>query len=523
MGIYKNDFFELTSENDKVYITIHKKGFPILEFDNIVRTLPRLKINNFNQLKSVLNQENAENVAIGYLLPPYDIEVSKDKMTAKLFLYDVSLIEESNREQFKKTVQKMLGDLNVKHGIKEIEFDKITIGKPYIIAEGTPPIKGDDAKITYLEIPERKPVIREDGKADFFDMNFIFEIRKDDWLGEKIPPTKGIEGTNIFGEPVPALPGKDAVLKFDRKSAYLVEEDGKTVIRALESGVVEQQKDVIIVNSHLPINGNVGAETGNIRFDGSVTVKGTVKPGYSIIAGGDISIEGKEGITDAKLIKSINGDVYIRGGIFGLGKSVVEAGGNIYVKHVNEANLTAEKDIVIGVYAIGSKLKATNILVNERRGKIIGGAAIAKEKIITAISGNYLERKTELVIDTINPQEAKKLIQEKADTLKELKEDIVRISSQIEKLEQVVHMLSDVQKETFQKTKDVLQSKIKESEEINAEIQQLLTQVRTKKDYEIHVTKEAHPGTFIQIGRKSTTLNHLTQGRFLLENGELNV
>lgn len=40
---------------------------------------------------------------------------------------------------------------------------------------------------------------------------------------------------------------------------------------------------------------------------------------------------------------------------------------------------------------------------------------------------------------------------------------------------------------------------------------------------EIIVTKEAYPGTYIQIGRKSSLLNKMTNGKFLLEFGELNV
>ena len=42
-------------------------------------------------------------------------------------------------------------------------------------------------------------MINEDGKADYFDMNFLVEIIEGSWLGEKIPPQQGIPGKNILG------------------------------------------------------------------------------------------------------------------------------------------------------------------------------------------------------------------------------------------------------------------------------------------------------------------------------------
>ena len=92
--------------------------------------------------------------------------------------------------------------------------------------------KGEPAQVRYLEPAEKKPVIREDGKADYFDMNFIVEIHEGSWLGEKIPSKEGENGFNILGEIVPGKKGKDLLLKYDPKSAYEVEEDGKIVLRS---------------------------------------------------------------------------------------------------------------------------------------------------------------------------------------------------------------------------------------------------------------------------------------------------
>ncbi|MEG0381543.1 MAG: FapA family protein, partial [Kurthia sp.] len=348
-------------------------------------------------LKNVLGNVSKTPTEIGNWLPSVTVEVSRDKMSASLFINETLEFIRENKEQFQQDVSNLLAENNIKHGILDIKLETIVSGKAILIAQGTPAMKGEDAILTYLQLPERKPVIREDGKADYYDMNFIYEIDEGAWLGEKIHAQPGSPGYNVYDEEVPALHGRDAALKYDRKSAYEVEEEDKTVIRSKISGVLEDSRGIVSVNHHLPINGDVGIETGNIEFNGSLTIRGTVQAGFSVIAQGDISIECAEGVSGAKLIKSIDGDIFIRGGIFGLGKTRIEAGGSIFVKHVNEANLIAGQDVNIGFYALGSNIKGHSILVDERKGKIIGGTAIAKSMITTAVSGNRLERRTELI------------------------------------------------------------------------------------------------------------------------------
>ncbi len=521
MHIYKNDYFEITEKNEKIYLLTAQSGFPLKEFDGILRNFPRIKLTNFALLKNNLTKAGSDPVVVGQWLPQIEIEVSPDKMTASLFINETVEYIRSHKDELASEVNKLLQDKRIIHGILPLHTDKLIPAKAILIAQGTPPIKGADAQITYLEVPERKPVIREDGKADYYDMNFIHEIQEGTWLGEKIPPQPGIDGMTIYGENISAPPGRDASLKYDRKSAYEVEEEGKIVLRSRIGGVLEHTQGQISVNHHLPINGDVGIETGNIDFDGSISIRGTIQSGYAVIAKGDISIEGPEGVSGAKLIKSSEGDIYIRGGIFGLGETRVEAGGNIFVKHVNEANLSAGESISIGFYAIGSNLKATSILVDERKGKIIGGKAVAKKEILTSIAGNRLERRTELIVNSVNKEEAYAHIQEKAAYLKDLYKEITKLEAQVYRLDEL--RLNSQQLAALEQVKQNLQHRQEEAAYIDQEIKQMMNDLRNVGKEEIVVTKTAYPGTFIQIGRKASILSKETNGKFLLEFGELNV
>lgn len=523
MILVRNDHFEISEENGKVYIVTFSAGFPLKDFDGILRSHPRLKLTNFALLKNVLATESESPVEIGRWLPNVEVEISRDKMTASIFIYETIEFMKKNDELLKQQILDALAEKGVVEGILAFDLSMIEPGKAFLIAEGTSPVAGADAQITYLPKPERKPVIREDGKADYYDMNFISEIAEGSWLGEKIPATFGKTGKNVLGEIIPATPGRDVPLRYDKKSAYEVEEDGKTVIRSKIAGVLDDVKGMIGVNRHLPIHGDVGIETGNLEFKGSLSIRGTITAGYTVIATGDISIEGAEGVSGAKLIKSIEGDVYIRGGIFGLGSTRVEAGGNIFVKHVNEAHLVATDSIHIGFYALGSQLEAHSIYVDERKGKIIGGRAVAKSAIITAISGNRLERRTDLIIESVNKQDSYFNLQYKAGQLKQLQAEITSYEEKIKSLLPVVKQMNTQQIAAFEETKQALSKLKAEAVIVDREIKVIMEELRHAGKEEITVTKEAYPGTYIQIGKKSSILSKMTNGKFLLEFGELNV
>ncbi|GLC88777.1 DUF342 domain-containing protein [Lysinibacillus piscis] len=523
MILVRNDYLELSEENGNVYIRTLNTGFSLKDFDTILRNYPRLKLSNFSKLKNVLATVSELPVEIGRWLPNVDLEIARDKMSASIFVYETPQYMKENQESLVQQILEVLEEQGVVHGVFDIDLTKIEPGKAFLIAEGTPPVAGKDAQITYLPKPERKPVIREDGKADYYDMNFISEISEGSWLGEKIPATVGESGKNVLGDIITATPGRDLPIQYDKKSAYEVEEDGKIVIRSKIAGVLDDVKGMIGVNRHLPINGDVGVETGNLEFNGSLSIKGTVTTGYTVIATGDISIEGIEGVSGAKLIKSIEGDIYIRGGIFGLGSTQVEAGGNIFVKHVNEANLTANNSIHIGFYALGSQLSAESIFVDERKGKIIGGRAIARDTIVTAISGNRLERRTDLIIESVNKQENYAAMQTKATKLKDLQTQITEYESKIKSILPILNQLTDEQKASFEQVKQTLSMLKAEATEVDHEVKQIMDELRRTGKAEIVVTKEAYPGTHIQIGKKSSLLTKMTNGKFLLEFGELNV
>jgi len=519
----ENNFLILNDVNGKVFIKVNKPGYPLKEFDGILRRNPRIKISSFIELKKALISEGQSEMEIGQFLPSIELEMTNDLMSAHIIVHETIERNEDYERLLMKNISTLLTQNGIIHGIEDINIRELKTSKPYVIAKGTAPKQGAHAKIIYLELPERKPIIDADGKADYYDMNFILEIEEEDWLGEKIFPEEGTPGTNILGQTIPALKGQDLQLKYDQKSVYEIQEQNKIVLRAKTSGVLEFQNGIISIHKHLPIQGDVGVETGNIKFDGSISIRGTVTSGFTVVASGDISIESSDGVINAKHIQSVSGDIFIRGGIFGKGESIVEAGGNIFVKHANESILSADKDIHIGYYALGSTMQANNIFVDERKGKIIGGRAEAKHVISTAYSGNHLERRTDLIVFGINRQALKGEVKVKAVELKEIQEEIVTLENQVIQFQRFLEQMSGQQLHVYNETKRMLEEKQQISQQIDKEIQQILLTLRSPDQCEIRIAKEAHPGTHLQVGQKTKTLHTKTSGVFKIENGELNV
>lgn len=522
MIIIENDEIMLSTENGRVFMTIKNDHYNLKKVDELTRNHPRLKISNFMAVKKAVENSSHDPIELGNWIDSMVLEISSDKMEAYITIYESQSFIQENLENLQINLQKLLQDNQIVYGHQPLDLPAVKTSKSYIIAKGLPPQKGADAKISYLQQAEKTPVINEDGKADYFDMNFLVEINEGSWLGEKVPAKQGTAGKNILGESVPALMGDDFPLKYDTKSAYEVEEEGKTVLRSKTKGVIGEVNGLLTVQKHLVIDGDVGLETGNLKFDGSIQVRGTVMPGYSIVSSGDISIESNEGIHAAELIKSTEGDVFIKGGIFGRGVTKVEAYHNIFVKHANECTLEAKDDIHIGFYSLGATIFCDSLVLDERKGKIIGGKVIAINSITSAYTGNNSERKTELIVQGIDRKILTENAKTKAQDMMKLQEETTKLKFSLSQLNQFKSSMTNQQVAIYEQTKQKYNEIQREIKELDGEIQRILKMLRQTSDYFIQITREANPGTIIQIGNKSSFLTTQTQGKFKLENGELN-
>ena len=123
----------------------------------------------------------------------------------------------------------------------------------------------------------------------------------------------------------------------------------------------------------------------------------------------------------------------------------------------------------------------------------------------------------------MNKQDVMLMIQERAATLKKLQEENTQIENTIQRYVRIGNSLNPNQLAAYEQAKQVLNRNRNIMESLDREIKRMMVDLRESGNEEIYVAKEAYPGTYIQIGRKSTILSSLTRGRFKIELGELNV
>jgi uncharacterized protein (DUF342 family) len=525
-NLYKNDYFYLQFEQEQVFIEVFKLGFLLKDFDQVLKNVPRVALTQFANLKRALVQIHNEAIEVGILKPRVELTLSKD-------LLDIKARLNVSKDELEENLTEITNDIMVfikKHNITEgVLHDVINVGliagEEVIVALGTPPVHGADAKVTYYELSERKPVIQQDGTADYYEMNFLDEVKKDEWLGEKIPASLGTPGRNLMGEELPANPGKDKPIYYDRSTVAEFEEGDKIVLRARINGAFAKVNGNIMVQEVMIIEGDVGSKTGNIDYDGSVIIKGTINDGFSVHATKDISVLGSMGLGSVESIISRTGDIYIKGGIFGKEKAVIQAANNVFMKHANECTIEAGGDIHIGLYAIGCKLTANNIFLDVNRGRIIGGKIKAKAQVVTAFIGNEAERSTSINIEGFDRAILKKELDEIVEKHQQLTTLMDKLKRDLDVYEESYEKIVEERTASDEAEYEAMRSKYEQVQRFILAVDErrkaLKTFLKTKGEGEVTIMRKAFPKTSLLIKDFQKDIEQSTTGVFFVKDKTL--
>jgi uncharacterized protein (DUF342 family) len=104
-----------------------------------------------------------------------------------------------------------VNDLQISFGINFDLMEEIEKGKKKsgTIAKGILPIEGKDGYIEmFIEKPSKKPILSEDGRVNFYELDMIKNVKKGEIIAVRHVPSKGKDGINIFSKKIAAKPGK---------------------------------------------------------------------------------------------------------------------------------------------------------------------------------------------------------------------------------------------------------------------------------------------------------------------------
>lgn len=445
-NVFQNEFLRIYISGESVYIETFKKGFPLDQLSSILLQHPEIGITSFSILRNSINSAPVPPAAFGELKERITLELSPDNLTATAaFNLSKEELDISSRYRLINELHGLLAQNGVIFGITDDNvMGELQGGTPYIVAEGFQPVDGTDAVIRMYQLQDTKPEVREDGRVDYYELKLINRVSVGDWLGERIEATDGIPGKSVKGEPVKPAKGKSLQLAYDRNSVQEIYNNGKTILYSRFNGAVSYSSGKISVSNHLEISGDVGLSTGNIKFDGYLTVKGSVGDGFSVEATKDIEINSPLGLGSIRSIISTGGSIYIKGGISPKGKAEIRAAKNVFIKFVDNANITCGGIAHIGYYSLNSSIQAMEVVLDASNGQIIGGYIKADIRISSPIIGSDIERKTVVEVTGFNRQAM-------IETLEGLFHKISGLKTEQQKLKQLISSADTSQMNQFQR------------------------------------------------------------------------
>lgn len=349
------------------------------------------------------------------------ISVSKDKMEAYIRF---SAPDEDGEAIPIERVLSQISNAKIVYGVNEdyikMMFQHREYEREYKIAEGKEPIDGVDGSIEFKYDFEKvtKPKIDEHGNVDYLNVDRFISVKKDEVLAVYTPPTQGISGVNVFGAVIKSKVGKPARMPVGKN--VMICEDKVTIVSKVD-GLLEFIDGRMSVNPMLYINGDVDLSTGNIDFVGSVQIHGGVRSGMTVVAKGNVEVNGL--VESATIIA--DGDIILNGGIKGMGKAELNAGGRVSARYIESAKIISKQTVTASSILQSDIESQDGVEVIGSRANIIGGNVKARNyvKCKSIGSSNY----TPTTITVGVPPELKREMMSLEKEIQKLKADVANL------------------------------------------------------------------------------------------------
>jgi len=424
------------------------------------------------------------------------VEISEDQRTAYISYTPPFGGELLSLEQALDNIRKD----GVLFGVDEAKVKEILENNTQLekrrIAGARDPVDGEDAKIEFLfdaYHAKSGPKISDSDIADFRDLNLTENVEAGAPLVKKIPATDGIPGMLVNGKDIKANPGKDVKLPKGKNTE--ISHADENLLVASTPGAPKLQHGKVNVDDVMVVN-NVDFSTGNIDFNGNVNVRGVVNSGFVIKATGDITCS--DTVEGADL--HAGGNIFLKRGIKGLGKSIVDAGENIFARFIERCNVSAGISVIVDEALIHSETSATDsVEVTNTKGSIFGGNIKTGNIVKSSFIGSEMAVKTLIEVGVL--PHVRKRLDELNNDLKVKKTEFEAESKNFAVLSQMAGRGSlnedrlAVYKELGKKLGDLKD----DMHDMTDEISQLQEELQQAADGRVEARKSIYPGVSIQI------------------------
>ncbi|MBQ9633176.1 MAG: DUF342 domain-containing protein, partial [Lachnospiraceae bacterium] len=298
------------------------------------------------------------------------------------------------------TTRDILAELEGKGVIYGVDVDAIMdflanrqYAWDYVFDKGDAPIQGKDAKIEYFfnTNPDLRPKYNDDGSVDYRDLNTINNVEEGALLARLIPAEPGESGKDVRGNVVVTRSVNNNHLRYGKNVRI---SDDKNELYAMTNGHVKLVDGQVFVSDVYTVANDVDNSTGNIEFTGNVHIKGNVRGGFSVIARGDIVVDG---VVEDALIQA-GGQVIIKQGIHGMHKGIIDAEGNVITQFIENATIFSGGYIESGSILDSEVNASKDVIVNDKKGFIAGGIIRAGGKVESHTLGSSMGANTRVEV-----------------------------------------------------------------------------------------------------------------------------
>ena len=269
-----------------------------------------------------------------------------------------------------------------------------------VIATGTPVENGIDGRLEWL--PEFDPTATEaegpqracedPANVNFYDGQVFVRVRAGTHVATLHQATEGLNGRTVQGKVIKATPGRPCKIRFE--SSLQAEPDGRVI--AQNDGVLMIVRECASVAQVFSVPGSVDFSSGNIDFDGTVTVREGVRDRFVVKATGDIVINGL--VESAQLM--CGGTLTCRRGMAGKDRGQILVGADAEFGFINNVrgqingSLTVRREIVNCDLIVGGDCICD-------QASVIGGRLCVSGNGRIGVLGSEAERPTEVRLGAV--------------------------------------------------------------------------------------------------------------------------
>ncbi len=409
------------------------------------------------------------------------VDISKDEMSGKLIVTPPAMSgQEASFDAIKRACfqQGILADCVLEDKVREF-VDTPVYNTPFEICHAVMPVDGHDSYISYnfeTDPTKLKPKVSdESGRINFKQLNQIQNVIAGQPLATKVPAEKGKGGKTLLGRWLDAKDGKDTIIQLGPNTEW--DRDGITIKASIDG-------EVMVVNGKITVEpvkylDAVNVKTGDIKFVGTVIIKGSVEEGFRVEA---TNIE-VNGIVDKSHLEA-TGNIVVSQGIFGKGEGYIKAGKSLWAKFINEATVEVEENVVVNDSIINSNVTAMkNIIVRGKKAQILGGHLLATEEICAKKIGSP-GGGTETILEVGIDPRAKKRLEELQKMQSKNTTEYEKLDLDIQTLEQQKKLrkkLPQDKEDKLAEFKNKQQQLYQELEQINDEISSIQAHLKELK------------------------------------------